>query len=136
MIAFYGQYMIALRRVEEFLLAPQRKDGHVVPDSPVAVPVSISNATFQWYKFQETEDKSAKNKNQGIAVPGWQLQHVNLEVNKGELVTIVGSVWPILISGFGRWGRLTLICSNACSNPSPATIHVRLVPENLLCLRP
>ena len=96
MIAFYGQYMIALRRVEGFLLAPDRVEGHIVPDQPVEVPVSISNATFQWYKFQQTKDKKNK-KSQGVAVPGWQLQDVNLVVNRGQLVTVVGSVCTELI---------------------------------------
>ena len=43
---------------------------------------------------RETHPKrdDAKKKNQGIAVPGWQLQNVNLEVNRGDLVTVVGSV--------------------------------------------
>jgi ABC-type multidrug transport system fused ATPase/permease subunit len=78
----YADYKVALGRIEELLLAPESELKSGVVEDPVNAVV-VANASFCW------EQKEEKEKEVQVV---FTLKDVNLEIPKGKLVAIVGSV--------------------------------------------
>lgn len=108
--SFYGRYLIAAGRVEKFLLADERDSLLDPPKEPAPTPITMKNAHFKWKIYQKsavtpaqdskapdktkTDALQSKSKSQNsprdMAMDGWGIQNINLQVKAGQLVTIVG----------------------------------------------
>ncbi|KAJ3014414.1 Multidrug resistance-associated protein 1 [Thoreauomyces humboldtii] len=133
-MADYGQAIVAVRRIQAFLIAEEVDPAEITLRLPAAAPgktaIEFETATFEW--------EDVKGKDLAESSSGFRLSDITFDIPKGSHVAIVGptpcgksSLFSSLVGHMRKTGGQATMCGSIAYCPQEPWLSSGTVLDNI-----